>query len=173
DLSPVLDVVDQVTSLVQQILDELAGLPGLLEQLPGLLAEAAETDLLSISAFDVGTTAIAGETLADSSATVLCDAVDVVILGTAPETADCSDALEGLASVTATISGAVDQVADVLNTLPLGELVQVGELRVDLFTDLVESVTEEDGKITAVAGFNLLDLAIPSITLDPSQVTAP
>ena len=93
------------------------------------------------------------------------------MLGTDLPTPDCSQPLGELANATGAVSDAVGQLTGVLNSLPLADLVQVGELRADLFTDLVEQVTETDGVVTSTAGFTLLDLAIPSITLDPSQVT--
>ncbi len=166
-----LDVLDGIVALLQDILAGVGDLDGLLSQLPDLLASAAGTELLGVGAFDVGTTAVAGPTTADSSAAVLCEAVDVTVLGTDFATPDCSDALGQLPDVTGAISDAVGQLNGVLNSLPLTDLVQVGDLKADLFTDVVEQVTETDGVVTSTAGFTLLDLAIPSITLDPSQVT--
>ncbi len=171
-LDAVTGLLDTVTGLVEQIVAALGDLEGLLGDLPDLLDLAAATDLLDIGAFDVGTSAIAGDTLDESSATILCDAVDVTVLGEAFATPDCSEALSGLTDVTGLITGAVGELSGVLNTLPLGEVVQVGEMRADLYTDVVEEVTLTDGVITSTAGFNLLDLAIPTLTLDPAQITS-
>lgn len=170
DLGPVLDQVQVVLDLIDQILAQLGDLEGILGLLPDLLANASGLSLLEVGAFNVGTTAIAGSTAADSSASVLCDPVTVTVLGESFSTPDCSDALDQLSGVTGAITGAVDQLTGVLNALPLVDAVSIGEFRADLFTDVVEEVTETDGVVTSRAGFNLLDLAIPSVTLDPSQV---
>lgn len=171
ELDPVLVQLGVVTDLVDQILAGVGDLDDLLALLPDLLGDAAGFELLSVGAFDVGTRAVAGRTVEDSSATLLCDAVDVRVLGNALPTPDCSGALSQLTDASAVINGAVGQVTDVLNALPLGDLVEVGDLRAEVFTDLVEQVTEADGVVTATAGFTLLDLEVPSVTIDPSQVT--
>lgn len=171
ELAPVLAGLDEIVAIVEQVLAGVADLDDLLADLPDLLAGASGTELLGIGAFDVGTTAVAAATAEDSSATLLCEPLDVRVLGTALATPDCSEGLGQLPDVSATIDAAVTQVVDVLNSLPLGDLVQVGELRASVFTDLVEQVTETDGVVTSTAGITLLDLAVPSVTLDPTQVT--
>lgn len=174
ELDAVVTHLDGLTALVGDILTLIEGLEDLLAELSDgdLLERAANLDLLSVGAFNVGTSAVARDTVADSSATVLCDAVDVTVLGEAFATPDCSEALDGLPDVTGAIAAAVAELAGVLNTLPLGDLVEVGELRANVFTDVVEQVTDTAGVVTATAGFDLLDLAVPSVTLDPSQVTS-
>lgn len=173
ELAGIVTQLETITDLLAQILASLADLDDLLALLPDLLGDAAGLDLLDIGAFDVGTTAVAAGSVEDSSATLLCNAVDITVLGEAFATPDCSEALSGLAPVSDLVNGAVGELAGVLNSLPLGDLVQVGDLRARVFTDVVEEVTEVDGVITSTAGFNLLDLAIPSITIDASQVTDP
>jgi hypothetical protein len=163
--------LDALLAVLTDLLDGLGGLTDLLAQLPDLLNLAAGNDLLSVGAFDVGVSAIATDKVETSDATLLCSAVDVSILGQSFETPDCSQGLEALSGVAAAISGAVDQLRGVLNALPLADLVQVGEIKADLFTDVVEKVEQVDGKVVATAGFNLLELQIPSITLDPSAIS--
>ena len=167
-LTPVLGALDTVTGQVDEILAMLGGLDGLLEQLPGLLDQAAASDLLGFGAFDIGTTAKAGPTVGDSTATVLCSGTEVTVLGRAFPTPDCSEGLGALSGLSGNVTGALGGVTDILDALPLLE--KTGELRLDMFTDVVEQVTEQDGVVTAVAGFNLLELEVPSLRLDPELV---
>ena len=171
ELDGLLAQLDTITGLLEDILAKVGDLDDLLALLPDLLGEAEGLSLLDVGAFDLGTSAIAGDSLDTSSATVLCDASDVSVLGRVIPTPDCSDALSGLSDVSDVVNGAFGQLSGVLNTLPLTDVVQAGELRAEMFTDLVEEVTEVDGVITSTAGFNLLDLEVPSLTIDASQVT--
>lgn len=173
ELQGLLDEIGGIETLTQTLGDLLADLDGLLDLLPDLLDEAAAMDLFSVGAFDIGVTAFAGETVDDSRASVLCAPVDVTVLGQAFSTPDCSEGLSAVSGVTDQITAALAGVTDVLNTLPLDGAVQAGDLRVDLFTNLVEDVSEADGIVTATAGFNLLELQVPSVTIDPSAVTDP
>lgn len=173
ELQTLVDQMGVIEGLTGALGDALADLDGLLDLLPGLLDEAAAMDLFSVGAFDIGVTAFAGETVDDSRASVLCAPVDVTVLGQAFSTPDCSDGLSAGSGVTDQITAALAGVTDVLNTLPLDGAVQAGDLRVDLFTNLVEEVSEADGIVTATAGFNLLELQVPSVTIDPSAVTDP
>lgn len=172
-LTALLDQLGVIATLVDTLADLFAQLDGILDLLPGLLDDAAGLDLLSVGAFDVGTTAIAAPTADESSATILCDAVAVTVLGQVTQTPDCSESLAGLADVTAAIDGALATLTGVLNTLPLAGLLEVGDLRADVFSNVVEEVTEVDGVVTSTAGFDLLDLEIPTLTLDPSAITDP
>lgn len=163
-LGSLADVLDQLTAAI-------GDLDGLLDVLDGLLDDIADTSILSVSAFEVGVNAIAGATEAASSATLVCSAVDVTILGETLSAPSCKDGLDQIAAALATVDDAVATVIDLLNALPLGELVQVGDLGVEVFGELTESVSTVDGYVTATAGMELLDLRIPSVTIDPSAVT--
>lgn len=178
DLGTLQTLLADVTATVEDLLAELGGLQGLLDSilglLPDLLGDAAGTELLSIGAFDVGMNATAKDTVENSSASVLCAPTTVVVLGQSTTTPDCSEGLSAVSDATATISGALGSVTEVLNTLPLADgLVETGDLKVELFGDVVEKVEEVDGVVTATAGMDILDLQLPSVTLDPSAVTGP
>lgn len=162
--------LDDIVAALQDVLAGVGGLDDLLGQLTDLLPAIADTSVLSVSAFDVGINAIAGATEAESSATLVCSAVDVAVLGQAFAAPSCKDGLDQIGGALALVGDAIDTVTGLLNTLPLADVLQVGDLNLEVFGDLTESVTTENGYVRSVASMELLDLTLPSLSLDPSAV---
>lgn len=170
DLTDVLASIDTLTGLVADYDEALGGLEGLLDAILALLDDLANAPLLGVSAFDIGVNATATDSVDTSSATVLCDELTVTVLTEDFTTPSCADGLSLVGDVAAQVTGAVSGVADLLESaLPIEGL---GDLKFDVFANLVRDVSEADGVVTATAGLDLLDMQIPSLTLDPSLVTS-
>jgi MYXO-CTERM domain-containing protein len=163
--------VAALETLITALTDALATLDGLIAELLSLLPDVAGTELLSVGAFDVGITALATDAVGSSAATVGCTGIDVTVLGETFTTPDCSEGLSAISDALAGLSDAVTGVVDLLNTLPLSGLVEVGDLTLDVFGGLTESVVQDGSYVVSTAGVNLLELAIPSITVDPDAIT--
>lgn len=170
DLTDVLGSIETLTGLVGDYDTALGGLEGLLDAILDLLDDLANAPLLGVSAFDVGVNAAATDSVDTSSATVLCNEITVTVLTQGFTTPDCADGLSAVSDVAAQVAGAVTGVAGLLESaLPIEGL---GDLRFDVFANLVQDVSEADGVVTATAGLDLLDMQIPALTLDPSLVTS-
>jgi hypothetical protein len=170
DLADVLASINTLTGLVADYDEALGGLEGLLDAILALLDDLANAPLLGVTAFDIGVNATATDSVDTSSATVLCDELTVTVLTEDFTTPSCADGLSLVGDVAAQVTGAVSGVADLLESaLPIEGL---GDLRFDVFANLVRDVSEADGVVTATAGLDLLDMQIPSLTLDPSLVTS-
>jgi len=172
------DLVDALPVEVAALEDLIAALTGALATLDALIADlldllpdVAGTELLSVSAFDVGITALATDAVESSAATVGCTGIDVTVLTETFSTPDCSEGLSAISDALAGLSDVVETVVGMLNELPLAGLVEVADFQLDVFGGLTESVTTDGTYVTSTAGVNLLELAIPSITLDPSAIT--
>ena len=163
--------VAALETLITALTDALATLDGLIAELLGLLPDVAGTELLSVGAFDVGITALATDAVGTSSAVVGCTGIDVTVLGETFTTPDCSEGLSAISDALAGLSDAVTGVVDLLNTLPLSGLVEVGDLELNVFGGLTESVVQDGAYVVSTAGVNLLELSIPSITVDPDAIT--
>lgn len=157
-------LVDQLETLLDGVLDLLIDLEGVL---PDLLAALADGELLAVGDLDVGMTSVAGATLEASSAAVDCGATSVSIVGQSLGTPDCTSPLTGASG---TLEAALSVVSDILGSLPI-DVAVVPEVTLSLFPEVTESVTEEDGTITSIAGVTLLALSLPSVTLDAGAVT--
>lgn len=170
DLTDVLASINTLTGLVVDYDEALGGLEGLLDAILALLDDLANAPLLGVTAFDIGVNATATDSVDTSSATVLCDELTVTVLTEDFTTPSCADGLSLVGDVAAQVTGAVSGVADLLESaLPIEGL---GDLRFDVFANLVRDVSEADGVVTATAGLDLLDMQIPSLTLDPDLVTS-
>lgn len=167
--------VQTVTDQIDALLADLQVLDDLLGELEGLLPEIASQGLVDVGALDVGARAIAADTVEDSSAEFLCNAVDVTVVTQRFTTPDCSEGVDQLDPVTGSIADAVTGadglVGSVLGALPLGNAVALGDLRLDLFPQIVEEVARDGNYVTATARGVLLELQIPSLTIDPTAVT--
>lgn len=174
-----------VTTLVDQLVTEITALVpvtaavdtaaldlgALLASLPGVIDGIAGTPILSVGTITLGVQATSDGSEDGSHATVLCDPVDVTILVETVTSPSCSDGLAAVTDVSALVESTIGTVADVLNSLPLAEVVSAGDLEVGLFTDLREDVVVDGDYVTATAGITALDLHVPSITVDPAPVT--
>jgi hypothetical protein len=170
DLTDVLASINTLTGLVADYDEALGGLEGLLDAILALLDDLANAPLLGVTAFDIGVNATATDSVDTSSATVLCDELTVTVLTEDFTTPSCADGLSLVGDVAAQVTGAVSGVADLLESaLPIEGL---GDLKFDVFANLVRDVSEADGVVTATAGLDLLDMQIPSLTLDPDLVTS-
>lgn len=126
---------------------------------------------------DVDVDAIAGTTLADTSATIGCT-VEMSVLGRTVGPQGCEAGLDPLLAAAETLDAAIAEVRDVLAALPLtaGDLSQV---ELELLADATDPAVcpggaayartcEVDGTTHATAGIRVLDLALPSLTIDPA-----
>ncbi|MBW3619862.1 MAG: hypothetical protein KY461_06415 [Actinobacteria bacterium] len=163
--------IDALGPLLAEITRLAAGLQDLLAGLTDLLADAAGVPLVGVSAFDIGVNSLSDGTVDGSKASVGCEPVTVTILGESLTTPGCDQGLAAVRDTAALVSGLLDELTETLNVLPLTEVVTTGDLRVDLFADLQESVVEQGGEVVATAGVTALDLEIPSVTIDPGAVT--
>ncbi len=178
-------LVAEVTGLVNELVTLINGLVpllgdvttlavdlgDLLGMLDSLLADAAGTPLVSVSAFDLGINSVSDGTVAGSNATVLCQPVTVTILDRSVSTPSCEEGLSAVSEASALVNGLLGTLTDTLNTLPVADIVTTGDLKVELFTDLQRSVVESGDAVVATAGVTALDLQLPSITIDPTPVT--
>lgn len=164
------DLVEDLTTIVTTIRtlieDVLAGLLDLEGILPDLLAALEDSELVSVGDLEVALTSIAGATAADSSAEVACAAVDVTIAARTLSAPDCHTPLTGGSG---SLSSLLTVVSDVLGLLPT-TAVELPEVSFALFPDVVERVTEDGGTVTSEAGVTLLDLSLPSVSIDPAAV---
>lgn len=176
-LGSVETVTETITELVEVLTTQLAELERLLNDvlallveleglLPDLLAALEEGELVAVGDLEVGMTSIAAATVEDSSAEVACGATSVSVVGRSVDVPDCTSAAAELAG---TLESALAVVSDVLGSLPI-DVVSVPDVSLSLLPEVTERVTEEDGTVTAVAGVTLLELALPSVDLDPAAV---
>lgn len=163
--------IDGLTTSLTTLTSAAADLEDLLAGLDDVLADAAGLPLVGVSSVDVGVNSRSDGTVEGSSASVLCGAVTVTVLDETLTTPDCDQGLAAVRGTAALVDGLLGGLTETLNVLPLADVLTTGEVKVDLFTDLQESVVEEDGAVVATAGVTILDLAVPSITIDPGPVT--
>lgn len=169
------DAADVLRTTLDALLADVGLLDGLLAELDGLLPDIAALDLLSVSALDVEFLATATDELETSRAKFACNPVDLRVLDTPFATPDCSEGLDAVSpvadAISAAISGSDGLVADVLGALPLSNAVALGDLRLALLPDVVERVRRDGDYLVAEASATLLELVIPSLTIDPTAVT--
>lgn len=163
--------VDDLATTVTDLLAALQELDGVLAELQALLPELAGAELLGVGAFDVGVNVVANESTDTSRAVFLCSGVEVRVLSEALSTPSCSEGLAAITPVLGEIDETMGAVRDVLATLPLSDVAAVGDLEISLFPDVFEEVRQDGGYVVARAGGTILDLGVPSVTIDPSQVT--
>lgn len=154
------DVLDQLEAAVTA----LSELIGDLLDLDGLAA----TELLSVEGFIVGLSAVSTGTTDTSHAVVGCSPVTATVLGTAYTTPSCSEGLSAVQGVAAAVNDAVGTVQGILASLPLADVAAVGDLELELFGHLAESVAQDGEYVVATAGVELLDLRLPALTIDPA-----
>lgn len=159
--------IEELAPTLGAVATAAADLSDLLAALDGLLADAANTPIVDVSAFDIGVNAVSDGTVEGSDATVVCQPVTVTILTESVSTPSCEAGLTAVADASALVNGLLGTLTDTLNALPLAEVLTTGDLKVDLFTDLQHSVVEDGERVVATAGVTALDLEVPSITLDP------
>lgn len=180
DLEVALDALAAAVTSLQDVLAE-GDLVDLLTALEGLVADLGATPLVEISELSVAVEAIAAETADASSATIGCT-VDVAVLGTPLGPQSCDDTIDPVLGLAALLNSAIGDVRDLLAALPLGGSVDLADVTADAFVDPTEAsvcpeggayqrVCEVDGTVHAIAGVRLLEVAIPTMSVDPAEVT--
>ncbi len=168
-LTDVLDaLVSQLVSLVNDLLDNLNNLVAALTNLNGSLGGVIEgllnTTLVGIDGIDLSLSAIATDDAATSTAGVVCSIGDITIAGISLGGGECDGS-----TLTGSLTGALDTVNGLLAALPLGDLVALPQVSLDLL-DIASSVTEADGFVTSTATVVPLVLDIPSVDIDPANL---
>lgn len=174
-----------IDDLLEQLRNEVSaqlGLDGLLELLEGLLADLADLDALidtirglvdDIAGLDLLTADTLGLEVAASAdgeggaTTIACELGGLEILEEALGEVSCDGGSLG-EGVDGAVDDALGVVAGVLESLP--GVSGVEGLRLDLLPVATEDVTtSEDGTVTATAHAVLLELVVPSVTIDPTE----
>lgn len=166
-----LTAIGGLEPLLGDVTTAALSLDDLLARIDSLITDVAGLPLVRVSAFDLGLDAVSDGTVDGSSAVVRCQPVTVTVLTETVSTPSCEDGLSSVTDATALVDGLLGSLAGALNSLPVADVVTTGDLRVDLYTDLVRSVEERDDEVVATAGVTALDLQLPSITIDPAPVT--
>lgn len=165
------DAVADLEGLFNAVRLAAGELEAILSTILGLLEDAAGTELLAVDGFIVGLSALSTGNVDSSHAVVGCSPVTATVLGTSYTTPSCSDGLAAVQGVAAAVGGAIGEVESILASLPLGDVASVGDLKLELFGHLQESVVQDGDYVVATAGIELLELVIPSLTLDPTALT--
>lgn len=157
--------LEDVLGQLQGLVDDLLALDALLDTIYGLVDDIAATDLLTADTLGLEVAASAdGE---GGATTIACNLGGLEILGTALGDQSCADGSLG-DDVDGLVAGALGDVESLLASLP--GVSGVDGLRLDLLPVATEEVTTaEDGTVTARAHAVLLELVVPSVTIDPSQ----
>lgn len=157
------DLLGTVTGLLNQLVDLVTGLVGLLSNLDlgALLDGLLGAEILSIDTLTMGVASVAGQ---DASASAVCNAAGISILGAAVP-------LEGCDTVGQVSSGLLGTVTGLLNNLPIvgnvtGGLINVGGLEV------VEEVTTNGDFQVSRAAVTPLTLGLDLSSLGLGNVTS-
>ena len=145
------------------LLGDLSALEDLLDTLPGLIDQIASLDLLT--ADTMGLEVLAAADAEGGSTTIACELGGLAILGEVIGDTTCTDgSLDG--DTDGAVAGALATLTGVLESLP--GVSGIDGLSLDILPVATEDVTTaEDGTVTARAHAVLLELSIPSVTIDP------
>jgi hypothetical protein len=168
-------------SLVDAVTAAVAPLAAVLDELAALLADAGGTELVAVDGLTVGPVAVAGQTIDDTSASVACSG-EVRVLGSDLLGGTCDTTAAAIAELNGLVAGAVGTVTDILDTLPLADVVDLSGLDLDLLADSTDATVcpggaayartcSVDGVQQATAGMEVLRLTVPSIVLDPAAAS--
>jgi hypothetical protein len=183
------DVLQQIQELVDDLIEQLRnevsaqlGLDGLLDLLEGLVADLLDlTNLVDtirglideiagielLSADSLGLAVLASADAEGGATSIVCELGGVSVLGDALGDLSCDGGSLG-EGVDDALDTAFGVVGDVLESLP--GVSGVDGLRLDLLPVATEEVTtDDDGTVTAKAHAVLLELVVPSVTIDPSE----
>jgi hypothetical protein len=153
-------------ALLEDLLDDLLAIDGLVDTILGLIDDIAAIDLLA--ADRLGLEVLASADGEGGSTTIACELGGLEVLGEVIGDTACTEGSLG-GGVTGAVGDAFDVLGSVLESLP--GVAEVGELRLDLLPVATEDVsTDEDGTVSARAHAVLLELVVPSVTIDPSGV---
>ena len=183
------DVLEQLEQLINDLLEQLRtevaaqlGLDGLLELLEDLLADLVDlTNLVEtirgliddigainlLSAERLGLEMLASADAEGGATSIACELGGVSVLGDVLGDLSCDGGSLG-EGVDDALDAAFGVIGDVLESLP--GVSGVDGLRLDLLPVATEQVTtDDDGTVTATAHAVLLELVVPSVTIDPSE----
>ena len=157
----------ELLALVEGLVDDLLAIDELVDTILGLVDDIAGLDLLT--ADRLGLEVLASADGEGGSTTIACELGGLEVLGEVIGDTSCTDGSLG-GGVTGAVSDAFDVLGGVLESLP--GVAEVGELRLDVLPVATEDVwtDDEDGTVTARAHAVLLELVVPSVTIDPSGV---
>lgn len=142
--------------LVTDVLDDITAL------LEGLLA----ADLVGLSPLQVTQQVRAvGDDADGSIANHTCNVTTLTPpVGDAVEIADCDGTNADLAGVVTTITTTLQTVLDTVGG------VEVGDVSLELFGTVEDTVTEADGVVTATSVLEVLSLTVPDVTITPCDI---
>jgi hypothetical protein len=156
-LGPVLDLLDDLDGALDELL-------GLIDEILGSVGEIAGLELLSADEMVLEVAAAA--TATGGATKIECELGGLSVLGEAIGSASCDDG-ELTGPAVGAVAGALDLVEDVLTALPGVDAAE--GLRLELLPEAEELITtEDDGTVVASAQAVLLELSVPSVTIDPS-----
>jgi hypothetical protein len=167
-ISGQVDGLDELLALVLGLLDDLDGVLGelldLVDEILGGVGEIAGLELLGADEMVLDVAAAA--TATGGATRIECELGGLSVLGQALGDASCDDG-ELTGPAVGAVADALDLVGDVLTALPGVDTAD--GLRLELLPEAEEWIsTEGDGTVTATAQAVLLELAVPSVTIDPS-----
>ena len=184
DIADKLGEIETLEGLVGTLegdLGDLADLVALLHVLLGDL-DAALGDLLDavddaieaitgLALFEAGDLQLEIGAAADSTGgvtTLVCELQGLAVLGQSLGDHSCDGGVLG-DDADAAVAGAVAAIGDLLNALP--GVSGADGVNLALLPDSFERVeTADDGTVSAAAGAVLLELAVPSVTIDPAEM---
>jgi hypothetical protein len=160
--------LDELLALVLGLLDDLDGvldeLLDLVGEILGSVGEIAGIELLSAEGMVLDVAAAA--TATGGATRIECELGGLSVLGQALGDASCDDG-ELTGPAVGAVADALDLVEDVLTALPGVD--SAGGLRLELLPEAEEWIsTADDGTVTALAQAVLLELVVPSVTIDPA-----
>jgi hypothetical protein len=161
------DLLALVLDLLADLDDVLGELSDLLDEILGSVGEIAGIELLGAEEMVLDVAAAAD---AEGGATsILCELGGLTVLGQDIGDASCDDG-ELTGPAVGAVEDALGLVEGVLTALPGVDAAD--GLRLALLPEASESVTvEDDGTVTAFAQAVLLELSVPSVSIDPSAAT--